>query len=176
MLASAAADRVVKVHSVVDGTVVRAFEGHTGHALGVAWQPHGRVLASAGGDGAVKVWDITSGEQKRTITGPKKEVTGVRFAGATDELVVSAGDPLVRVYSMADGAVMRDFVRGGESPAGGDFVHAIAVAPAVVAAGYQSGVVQLWNRADARPLRTIEPAAELAQPGASSGSGSRSTR
>lgn len=176
MLASAAADRVVKVHSVADGAVVRAFEGHMGHALGVAWQPHGRVLASAGGDGAVKVWDIASGGQKRTINGPKKEVTGVRFAGATDELVVSAGDPIVRIYNVADGAVMRDFVRGGESPAGGDFVNAIAVAPAVVVAGYQSGLVQVWNRADASPLQTIEPVAGPPQPGTSSGRGSRSTR
>jgi WD40 repeat protein len=147
-----------------------------GHALGVAWQPHGRVLASAGGDGAVKVWDIASGGQKRTINGPKKEVTGVRFAGATDELVVSAGDPIVRIYNVADGAVMRDFVRGGESPAGGDFVNAIAVAPAVVVAGYQSGLVQVWNRADASPLQTIEPVAGPPQPGTSSGRGSRSTR
>lgn len=180
MLASAAADRVVKVHAVADAAVVRAFEGHMGHVLGVAWQPHGRTIASAGGDGSVKVWDISSGGQKRTITGPKKEVTGVRFAGATDELVVSAGDPFVRIYNVADGAVVREFARdpagGSDPPAGGDFVNAIAVAPAVVAAAYQSGVVQLWNRADARPLRTIEPAAGPGQPETSSGSGSRSTR
>ncbi|MEO2047018.1 MAG: hypothetical protein ABGX16_10630 [Pirellulales bacterium] len=42
LLASSSADRLMKVVRVSDGQVVRTFEGHTHHALDVAWRANGK--------------------------------------------------------------------------------------------------------------------------------------
>ena len=152
LLASGATDRFVKVHAVADGNLVRSFEGHTGHVLALSWQANGQRLASAGADHSLRIWDMATGGLQRTITGPKKELTGVRFLGVSDELVASAADPLVRTYNVGNGTVVREF-RGA-----GDFVHALATAANVVAAGSQDGKLRLWNVADAKLLHTLEPA------------------
>lgn len=152
LLASGSTDRFVKVHTVTDGKPVRSFEGHAGHVLAISWQANGQRLASAGADHSLRIWDMATGGLQRTITGPKKELTGARFQGVSDELMASAADPLVRLYNAGTGAVVREF-RGA-----GDFVHALATAANVVAAGGQDGKVRLWNIADAKLLHTLEPA------------------
>lgn len=152
LLASGATDRFVKVHAVGDGEAIRSFEGHTGHVLALAWQADGQRLASAGADNSLRIWDMETGGLQRTITGPRKELTGARFVGVSHELVASAADPLVRVYDVRSGAVVREF-RGA-----GGFVHALATAANVVAAGGQDGKLRLWNIVDAKLLHTLEPA------------------
>src|SRR5207249_1307795 len=43
-LASSAADKFVKVLDLTTGKVVKTFEGHTHHVLGVSWKRDGRTL------------------------------------------------------------------------------------------------------------------------------------
>src|SRR3989441_585449 len=59
-LASGAADKFVKVIELGTGKVVRQFEGHTHHVLGVSWNRNERTLASAGADNVVKLWDFVT--------------------------------------------------------------------------------------------------------------------
>jgi len=151
MLASGGTDRFAKIHAVADGRLVKAFEGHTGHVLGVAWQAHGRRLATAGADGAIKVWDVLSGEQQRTIAAGKKEVTAIRFLAAGDEVAAATGEPAVRLYNAANGGTVRQF------EATGDFVQALAVAAPTLAAGTQDGRLRIWNTAAGTVLHTLEP-------------------
>ena len=66
-LASGAADKFLKVVELATGTVVKQFEGHTHHVLGVSWNRNERTLASAGADNVVKIWDFVHGERKKTI-------------------------------------------------------------------------------------------------------------
>ena len=55
LLASAAADKFARVFDVKTGKLVRSFEGHTNHVLGVAWNHTGRTLATSGADDVIKV-------------------------------------------------------------------------------------------------------------------------
>ena len=96
-LATAAADRFLKVSEVASGRLLKSFEGHSGHVLGVSFQRTGRTLVSASADNTVKVWDCVSGEQRKSIAGFDKEVTAVRFAGDTDQFVATAGDGRIRL-------------------------------------------------------------------------------
>src|SRR5207253_11053566 len=98
-LASAAADKFVKVVDLVTGKVVKTFEGHTHHVLGVSWKRDGRTLASAGADNLIKVWDFVTGERKKTIEGFSKEVTSISFVGITDQTLASSGDDQVRTVT-----------------------------------------------------------------------------
>src|SRR5262249_55603014 len=66
-LASASADRTVKVWDATSGQQARTLQGHTGTVSSVAFSPDGKRLASASQDGTVKVWDATSGQEALTI-------------------------------------------------------------------------------------------------------------
>ncbi len=144
-LASAAADRLVKVFDSVEGDLVRVFEGHTHHVLDVAWRADGQLLASCGADKVIKVWDFKTGEQKETIGGFEKEITSISFVGTGDDLLTSSGDGLVRLGE-------RHF-RGAH-----DFLYTTAssVDGQTVIAGGQDGVLRVWH-ADGSLLHTLSP-------------------
>ena len=108
MLATCAADKFVKLHSVADGKWIKSFEGHTHHVLGVSWNRNERTLASAGADNAVKFWDFAHGEKKKNIGGFDKEVTAISYVGYTDQALAVSGDAKVRLVR-EDGSDVRSF-------------------------------------------------------------------
>lgn len=142
-LASGGADRVARLLDPAAGTLVRTFEGHTGHVLGVNWSADGRQLATAGADNVVKVWEVSSGQRKRNVDGYDKEVTGVRFVSLNGNLVTSSGDNKVRLVG-ADGKEVRSF------PEAGEFLQSVAITGdgKRVLAGGHDGVLRIWNVAD----------------------------
>jgi WD40 repeat protein len=151
-LASAAADRFVKVTDVAEGKVLKQFEGHSGHVLSVAWRRDGRALASGSADNSVKLWDVNAGVQTKTITGFDKEVSSVCFLGDTDQVLATAGDGKVRLLKPDGGEV-----RGYAGAAG--FVYAAAAGRdgAAVVAGGEDGVLRLWEGASGKELFKFAP-------------------
>ena len=113
-LATASADRMMKVFNVRDGTHVRLFEGHTHHVLDVAWRANGLQLATASADKSIKVWDFDRGEQIHTLLGAGKEITGVDFLGISSQLIAAAGDGAARIYNAEDGKTVRSISAGGD--------------------------------------------------------------
>ncbi len=143
---------MARVTELATGKIVRNFEGHTHHVLGVSWSADGRTLATAGADGMVKVWDFTTGDRKKNIEGYDKEVTAVRFVGATANLVTSSGDNKVRLVGL-DGKEVRVF------PEVADFMESAAVSAdgKLVVAGGQDSVLRVWNAADGGKLAAFAP-------------------
>ena len=151
-LASGAADKFLKVVELATGKVVKQFEGHTHHVLGVSWNRNERTLASAGADNVVKIWDFVHGERKKTIAGFDKEVTAIRFIGNTDQALAAAGDARIRLVR-EDGSDVRSFAGAT------DFIESAAVTPdgAVVIAGGQDGVLRVWDGTDGKLIVSFPP-------------------
>ena len=151
-IASAGADKFVKVFTVADGKLVKSFEGHTHQVLGVSWKRDGRTLVSAGADNAVKIWNLETGEVKRTVAGFTKEATSIVFVGVTDQFLTTGGDSKVRLVSEA-GSDVRTFAGAT------DFVYASAVKPdgKVVVAGGQDGVLRVWNGQNGQSIAAFSP-------------------
>ena len=95
-LASASADKFLKVTSIADGKLLRSFEGHTHHVMAVDWKSDGKQLVTGGADNVLKVWDFDSGEQLRTLQAAGKQVTSVRWIAGKPEVVGASGDAQVR--------------------------------------------------------------------------------
>lgn len=53
-----AADKLVKVWSVLTGQILKTLEGHTEGLSDVAWSGDSALLASASDDKTVKVWNV----------------------------------------------------------------------------------------------------------------------
>jgi WD40 repeat protein len=152
MIATASADKFVKVWELPSGKFVKSFEGHTHHVLDIGWAADGKLLASAGGDNAVKVWNFEKGEQERTINAHNKQVTRLMFIGKKNEFITCGGDSQVKAYNTG-GSNVRNFAGAT------DFVYAIGTSPdgAVVAAGGQEGVVRVYNGTNGTLLKSLLP-------------------
>ena len=151
-LASAAADKFVKVIELSSGKVMRQFEGHTHHVLGVSWNRNQRTLASAGADNVVKIWDFVNGEKRKNVAGFDKEVTAISFVGYSDQALAAAGDGKVRLVR-EDGSDVRSFSGSNE------FVESAAVTPdgKIVMAGGQDGILRVWDGTNGSLIAAFPP-------------------
>jgi WD40 repeat protein len=145
----------MKVFDVAAGTIVRAFEGHTGHVLAVAWKGDGSNLATGGADNAIKVWTFLTGEQVQTITTHQKQVTDVDYVGVTDNIVSCSGGAAVRYHQASNGRFYREF--SGNT----DYVYAAEANrnEKLVVAGGQDGVLRVWNGENSQLLMSFDPPA-----------------
>ncbi len=159
-LATASADRLMKVFRVVDGALVRTFEGHAHHVLGVAWKPDGRLLATCGGDQVVKLWDFESGATLRTMRGDtyqlgdyRREVTSISFIGDTEHMLASSGDRSVRLHRTSSQRDVRAF-RDGAS-----FMHAAVgtIDGKLIFGGGRDGILHVWNGESGYQVQAIGP-------------------
>jgi WD40 repeat protein len=150
-VASASADKFLKVVSVADGKELKSFEGHTHHVLAVDWSGDGKKLVTGGADSVVKVWDFESGEQLRTLNQAGKGVTGLRWVPGKPLLFGASGDSTVRAWNPDNGSILRTL--SGAS----DYLFAVAASAdgGRVAAGGADGVLMLWNGATGSLLRKI---------------------
>ena len=150
-IASASGDKFVKVTAVKDGKIVHAFEGHTHHALGVSWLPHGRQLVSVGADNSVRHWNFELGERIRQRTNIGKEVTSIHYVGYTDQAIVTAGDKSVRL-------IKSDLNDARSFSGGTDFMYTSDATPdgKIVIAGGQDSALRVWNMADGKAVATFE--------------------
>ena len=150
-LASASADKFLKVTNVADGKELKSFEGHTHHVLALDWSGDGKRLVTGGADSVVKVWDFESGEQLRTMNQAAKGVMGLRWVPGKPLVMGASGDATVRAWNPDNGAVPRTFSGAA------DYLFAVAVSAdgGRVAAGGADGVLLLWNGGGGQLLRKI---------------------
>src|SRR5262249_6152867 len=153
MIATASADKFVKVWEVPSGKFVKSFEGHTHHVLDIGWAADGKLLASAGGANTVKIWDFEKGEQVRTINAHQRQVTRLMLVSKQNEIITCGGDNAVKKFNAANGGNIGNY--GGAT----DFVYAVGASPdgLVIAAGGQEGIVRVYNGANSQLTRTLSP-------------------
>ncbi len=152
-VASASADKFVKVTDLSTGKVVRTFEGHTHHAMGVAWHPHGRQLVSTGADKSVRHWNFETGERGAQRVNFGKEVSAISYVGFTDQAVVASGDKTVRVINASSLGDVRSLAGGT------DYMYACATTPdaQLVVAGGQDSTLRVWTLANASVVAAFDP-------------------
>jgi WD40 repeat protein len=66
-LASASADRTVRVWDVATGQSRATLEGHALPVRAAAFGPTEDLLATASMDGTVRLWDVVKGEERLTL-------------------------------------------------------------------------------------------------------------
>jgi WD40 repeat protein len=152
LLASGGADKAVRITDLSTGKMIKTFEGHTHHVLGVTWRADGRLLASSGADNVVKVWDWTTGDRRKSVDGWDKEVTGIRYLGAADQIATSAGDAKLRLITSDGGEVK-------QLPGATSFLQSLATTQTgdLILGGDQDGTVRVWEVAAAKVVAEFRP-------------------
>jgi hypothetical protein len=96
-LASASADRTVRIWDVTTGETVRTLAGHEGIVVAVSWAPDGRTLATRSLDGTFRLWDTDTGEElakhpAAVPTGEAYWAAGLAFHADAPVLAVAEDD------------------------------------------------------------------------------------
>lgn len=79
MIASASGDKLIKVWSVVDGTLLHTLEGHITTVLKISWATLGSQLISASADGLIKVWNYKKSICFNTLEGHDGRIWAMDF-------------------------------------------------------------------------------------------------
>ncbi|MCX5207158.1 helix-turn-helix domain-containing protein [Streptomyces sp. NBC_00237] len=146
-LASASADRTVKLWDARTHRPRGSLGGHTGSVFQVVWSPDGRRLASAGADRTVRVWDTGSRRLLKSLAGHTGSVLGLAWSPDGRWLASASADRTVRVWDA------RTLLPAATLTGHRDFANAVAFGPdgRTLASGGDDLTVRLWSVPGWRP-------------------------
>ncbi|GIE99801.1 WD40 repeat domain-containing protein [Paractinoplanes rishiriensis] len=153
-LASAGADRSLRIWDMEGGTLRRSFDtGEVVRALATVTMRGTTLLAGAGDDGVIRLWDPQSGRLLRLLPtrgGPVLALSAVEIQGRL--LLASAGGSTVRLWDP-------DLGRQSGAAAASTQVSSLAVVrqggKELVACGHADGTVQLRSVATGEQVRVL---------------------
>ncbi len=139
-LASAGADKAVRLWDVATASPINLLHGHTRKVNALAFSPDGRLLASAGDDQRIIFWDVSSGKRVREVSA-FCEVPALAFSQDGAILAAAGDDRIVRVWRTQTGELVAGFA--GHTKA----VTSVAFSPEgnLLATAARDGKIQVWD-------------------------------
>src|SRR5262249_23439738 len=103
LLASAAADRTVKVWEAQSGKRLYTLGESTDWVYAVAWSPNGRYLAAGGVDKSIRMWEVSpqGGKIVHSVFGHERPITRLVYAPDGKALYSLGEDGLVKSWDTA---------------------------------------------------------------------------
>ncbi|XTI95272.1 WD40 repeat-like protein [Cenococcum geophilum] len=152
LVASASADKTVRLWDSATGAARGTLEGHSGWVRVVAFSPDGTLVASASDDETVRLWDSATGASRSMLKGHSSWVQGVAFSPDGKLVASASGDRTVRLWDSATGA-SRSTLKGHSS-----WVRGVAFSPngKLVASASDDKTVRLWDSATGASRGTLE--------------------
>jgi|GEM_PF-2704233 len=151
LLALGSGDDIIRLWSIVNGSLLHTLTGHKDVVTSVAFSPDGAILASGSWDDTVRLWSVPDGQPLHTLEGHTEDVESVAF-GPKGEMVASGGeDGTARLWSVSDGLLLRTL----KEPKFG--VPCVAFSPdgKLLASG-SVRTVRLWSVSDGLLLHTLK--------------------
>ncbi|KAL3161687.1 hypothetical protein ABBQ38_008786 [Trebouxia sp. C0009 RCD-2024] len=103
-MATAGADKVVKLWDPTTGAHIASLRGMLDTVLEVSFTADQKHLVAAGGDQALRMWDITSGRVRHTLTGHTGKVSSVDCSPSNSLRAVSSGtDRCIKLWDLNRG-------------------------------------------------------------------------
>jgi WD40 repeat protein len=113
LLASAGADRTVRLWKIPGGALLHTLNGHSGRVSGIAFSPDGTQLVSADWvEHSLLIWNSDTGKEDRIITGTScvcgQEAWVLDVAFSPSGMLASAGccDGSIRLWGIGTATMM----------------------------------------------------------------------
>ncbi|MFB2768952.1 hypothetical protein ACE1AT_06600 [Pelatocladus sp. BLCC-F211] len=151
MLASASADKTVKLWDTSTGQEIKTLTGHTDSVYGVSFSPDGKMLATASRDNTVKLWDTSTGKEIKTLTGHTKWVYGVSFSPDGKMLASASADNTVKLWDTNTGKQIKTLTGHTNS------VNGVSFSPdgKMLASASGDNTVKLWDTSTGQEIKTL---------------------
>lgn len=149
-LASASADRTVRLWNLNTGMIQAILTGHTDGVTAVAFSRDGKRVATASADKTVKVWS-TSGKSLLTLEGHTAVVNCVAFSRDGALIASGSDDKTARVWNAHNGEVITIFKKHI------DAVRAIAFFPTNHIASNCNCRIEFWQASSGLPYAGVPP-------------------
>src|SRR5713101_851327 len=158
LLASASADKTVRVWSTRELALKQVLRGHQATVSIVSFSPDRRSLASAGWDDTIRVWDLATGKPK-LFRGHEGRVRALTFSHRGDRLASTSLDGSLRLWDTATG-LPRVLQHGSEKL----WDVAFSASDNLLAAAADDGSVRFWDlerntvhsvRAHSQPVKSV---------------------
>jgi WD40 repeat protein len=142
-LASASADRTVRVWDLATNETWATLTGHRGPVYAVAFSPDGQTIASAGRDRCVRLWDAATGKARPVVLRGRRAVFAAAFSPDGQSIAGGGADGSVTVWDVARGQVRATCQRTDRPGA----ILALAFSPdgKLLASAHRHGTVTLWD-------------------------------
>ena len=105
-LASASADRMVKIWNMQNFELYRTLKGHQDRVYAVDFSPLGQQLISTGADNTLRFWDIETGLEIKKIAAHKNWAYDVSYSPSGDMIASSSATGKVKLWS-PDGTLLK---------------------------------------------------------------------
>lgn len=140
-LASAGADREVRVWQALSGPTLFTYQQHTGGVSALAWSPNGKYLASAGNDHTVQVWQADSGKGFSAYREHKRRVGALSWSPGAQLIASGDASGTIVLWSPRNGQCQQTYQRH-RAP-----ITALAYSPDghYLASADEEGAVHVWE-------------------------------
>jgi len=162
-VATAGADKIVKLWSVATGKLLHTLSGVQAPLDTMIFSRDGRSLAGGstfdGDDKTVKVWNVASGKLVQSLKGNEKGVYALAWSPDNRSLSSAGDDATVRIWDVASGKLKHTLdhkatLFGLERSIG---VLSVAWSPngSMLATGTNDGTIRMWNTASGTLQRAL---------------------
>lgn len=157
LLATAAADRTVRLWDVSTRRRVAVLTGHRKAVASVAFSPDGRYVAAGGADGTVRLWNISTHRRGPVLSGNQGAVTAVAFSPDGKLLAVGGSDVTIALWAPDTDKRLARLTGHGKGVENGG-VLALAFGPdgRTLASGGDDRTVRLWDTREREALAVLE--------------------
>jgi WD40 repeat protein len=157
-IASASADKTIKIWQSHTGKLIRTLIGHTDTVTTIAFNPLSRngttptLLASAGADNTIKIWQCETGKLLHTLAGHSVTIFSIAFSPDGEMLASGSGDGTVRLWHPGSGKLLNVLTKHS------DFVESVAFSPTGdrIATGSWDNSIKIWQVSTGKLLQVLK--------------------
>lgn len=152
-LASASADKTVRLWDANTGSCVTVL---TGHAMGIndiAWSSDSKYLASVSDDKTICLWDRVAGELVKMLKGHTNYVFCVSINKTGNMLASGSYDESIRLWDVKGGKCLKTLPAHSDPVSSLDF----SADGTMLVSGSFDGLIRVWDTYTGQCVKTIAP-------------------